>query len=339
MIVLFLSLSCIGQIGKSNTTIKASGSMDTTAKSVIQLSVDSVLRISNLLSNQKDSAKINEIIAVKLSTQKSIATFNTLYIDGIKVEGLKPWKSSECDKTVFFKLDKNVENLLLQFIEREATDKTIIEANFSVGTEKACLASFSDPIYIEVKQTIKAVWVWLMVGVFLVLIGFAIMQNVLKDDNNLYYSLGRTQLFFWTILFVIAYLFICLKTGALPEIPNAILVILGISIATTATSKVIENASNQVALDPTAKSQGWFLDILSDGSSINIQRFQNVVFMLMFGIIFLQKTFSTCLMPDFDNNVLLLLGISSGTYAGMKLTEEKKPQIDPPAENGNMPPV
>jgi hypothetical protein len=39
-------------------------------------------------------------------------------------------------------------------------------------------------------------------------------------------------------------------------------------------------------------------------------------------------------MPDFDSNVLLLLGISSGTYAALKITEPTKEQKEEPKQVG-----
>lgn len=293
--------------------------------------IDSIIRINNI-NSQHDTAKINDIIAIKLATQRPVSAFTTLYIDGIKIDNLKPWKISECDKTVFFQLNRDVEKLLLQFTENESFDKNFITTNLSIGTDSQCLARSSDHFYLEVKQKIKGIWVWVMSLLFVMLIIVALRNNALKDDNNLYFSLGRTQLFYWTILFVFSYLFICFRAGTLPDIPASILTILGISVGTTAASKVIENSTkNNTVIDADAKSQGWFLDILSDGTSINIHRFQNVIFNLVFGIIFIQKTISLEIMPSFDNNVLILLGISSGTYAGLKLTEATKEQNLPPA--------
>jgi hypothetical protein len=139
--------------------------------------------------------------------------------------------------------------------------------------------------------------------------------------------LSRTQLFYWSLLIVFAYLYISFTTGTLPLIPGSILAIVGIGVATTAATRVIENRNKDgVPIDESATSDGFLLDILSDGSSINIQRFQSVIFNLFFGIIFIQKALGTHLMPQFEDNVLLLLGISSGTYAGLKITEATKQQ-------------
>jgi hypothetical protein len=290
---------------------------------------DSIISITDL-STQKDSAKINEILAFKVKTAKPMSYFSNLYVDGIKVKGLKPWGINNDDKIVFFKLDHKVQNLVEQFLESKAIDKADIPVYLSVGDSAKSIINGIRSMPLEVKQRINVTWVWVMTIILIIILAVALKNNILKDDNNLYYSLARTQMLYWTILFGIAYLYICKQTGTLPDIPGSILAIMGISAATTAASKVIENKHKDATpIDPTAKSEGFFMDILSDGSSINIQRFQNVAFNFLFGVIFVQKALSTNLMPDFDNNVLLLLGISSGTYATLKITEATKEQNKP----------
>jgi len=330
--ILFGSVTTFSQ----SVTNGSKNSVDTAKR---QPSADAIIGIKNLRT-QQDSVKINEIIEIKLQTLRSVDSLSTLYVDGIKVEGLKPWKSNNYDKIIYFKLDASIQELLLKFLERKAMDKAIIPVYFSVGNSARPVAKATDPVFIEVKQKINIWWIVVIAALVAIISGFALANNVLKDDNNLYYSLGRAQLFFWTVLFVIAYLLVCFRTDSLPDIPGSILAIIGISVATTAASKVVENTNkDKVHIDAEAKSEGWFLDILSDGSSINIQRFQNVVFNLVFGIILIQKTISTNLLPDFDNNVLMLLGISSGAYAGLKTTEATKEQNKPAPPVGTDPPT
>jgi hypothetical protein len=189
------------------------------------------------------------------------------------------------------------------------------------------------------KQKIKPAWAWIMFVILVMLTALALYKNVLKDDNNLYYSLGRVQLFYWTMLFVVCYIFLCFSTNTLPDIPTSTLIILGISIGTTAAAKIVDNEDKRkVKIDPDAKSEGFIMDILSDGTSINIHRFQNVIFHLVFGLIFIQKAISTSQIPDFDDTILLLLGISSGAYATLKITEPVKEQQKPPPQTGTDPP-
>jgi hypothetical protein len=290
---------------------------------------DSILSIRNL-SSQKDTIRNKEIIAITIQTSANIDTLKTLYIGGIAVPGLAPWKVNPQDKTLYFTNSTAVQALLLQFLESNPFDKSFVPVYLGIGSQHRLVTAAKAPVYVEVRQKINYWWVIVVAVLIAVLVVVALSCNILKDDNNLYYSLGRTQLFFWTLLLMIAYLQICLKTDSLPDIPLSILAIIGISVTTTAASKLIENKTKVGAvIDATAKSEGWLLDILSDGSSINIQRFQNVAFNVFFGIIFIQKAISTHLLPDFDQNVLLLLGISSGAYAGLKMTEAAKEQNAP----------
>ncbi|MFX8785951.1 hypothetical protein ABTM90_19220, partial [Acinetobacter baumannii] len=62
----------------------------------------------------------------------------------------------------------------------------------------------------------------------------------------------------------------------------------------------------------------------------SVHRFQNVIFNIIFGVIFLQKVIAEHKLPDFDNTVLILMGISSGSYAALKTTEPQNSNIQNP---------
>lgn len=292
---------------------------------------DSILSIVNLNSSLGDSATINDIIVIKIRTQRSFLDFDTLYVNGIKVEGTRPWKKNTRDSTVFFQLDGNVQNVMTSFfIQNKSAEKNVIPVYFSVAGKNRGWAKTSQYFYLEVKQKSNTYLIWIIELAILVIAVVAVRKNVLKDDNNLYYSLSRVQLFYWTLVIVYCYLILSSHTEIIPDIPASVITILGISLGTTALGKVIDNNSkDKVAIDPNAKSEGLLNDILSDGTSINIQRFQTVIFNLVFGLVFIQRTLSTWKLPAFDDNVLLLLGISSGAYAGLKTTEATKDQNKP----------
>ncbi|MFC0515080.1 hypothetical protein ACFFGT_12755 [Mucilaginibacter angelicae] len=312
------------QTAGSDSAKKTSGKPDSVAKTTI-LS-DSILNISNL-SGRKDSARLNEIIAIRIKTKLPIDSFKTLYVDDIKVGETAFWSSNDHEKIVYFKIDESVQNLAVQFLASKSLDKARIPVYFSAGSSSGYITKGLIITQLEVKQKISRIWVWIMAVIMAGFLAMGLKNNILKDDSNLYYSLSRTQLLYWTIIFSATYLYICNETGALPDIPGSLLAILGISAATMATGKLIENdQKTKTEIDPKAHSEGFFHDILSDRSSINIQRLQNVLFNILFGLIFIQKTVSSNLLPDFDNNILLMMGISAGTYAGLKATEPTKDQ-------------
>jgi hypothetical protein len=72
------------------------------------------------------------------------------------------------------------------------------------------------------------------------------------------------------------------------------------------------------------------MDILSDDSVagtrriLTFHRFQIVVWTLVLGMVFVSNVLSDLVMPTFDSGVLMLMGISSGTYLGFKLPTGSK---------------
>jgi hypothetical protein len=64
---------------------------------------------------------------------------------------------------------------------------------------------------------------------------------------------------------------------------------------------------------------GFFRDLLQEAGLISFHRFQIVGWTAAFGMIFLVTAYASLVMPTFDNTLLVLMGISSGTYLGFKL--------------------
>jgi hypothetical protein len=85
-------------------------------------------------------------------------------------------------------------------------------------------------------------------------------------------------------------------------------------------AKTIDAATVPVA---DHKSEGFLTDILSDESGISLQRLQMLGWTLVLGMVFVADVWNNYSMPDFDNTLLGLMGISSGTYIGFKVPEKK----------------
>lgn len=71
-----------------------------------------------------------------------------------------------------------------------------------------------------------------------------------------------------------------------------------------------------------APSQGWFFDILSDDCGISFHRLQIFTWTIALGGYFTITVFRDLLFPELDNQLLILMGVSSGTYLGFKLPEK-----------------
>ncbi|MDD1713395.1 MAG: hypothetical protein LUQ69_09555 [Methanoregulaceae archaeon] len=69
-------------------------------------------------------------------------------------------------------------------------------------------------------------------------------------------------------------------------------------------------------------SNGWLMDVLSDGNGISLHRFQMLIWTLVLIGIFFTEVYNKMAMPTFSSTLLALMGISSGTYIGFKFPEQ-----------------
>jgi len=139
------------------------------------------------------------------------------------------------------------------------------------------------------------------------------------------YSLARCQMAFWFFLVLAAFLLIWLITGDYNGIvTQQTLVLIGISAATGMSSAAIDgNKSAAAGAPPAPVHTTFFDDLLTDRNGIAFHRYQMLAWTIALGIIFLYSAYETLATPDFDANLLTLMGISSGTYLGFKLPEKQ----------------
>jgi hypothetical protein len=178
-----------------------------------------------------------------------------------------------------------------------------------------------------------------MFTVMAVLDGYFGMLRDTSVASQKPYSYSRVQLAWWTSIILAAIITIVSLGQGIPTITGGLLVLLGISSATSALARVsdISDRSNPTisSMAQDCTSEGFFYDILSDENGINIHRLQTAIFNTVFGVWFVSFVYSklggnvtaaniNLIMPDFDQNNLILLGVSSGTYAALKTTENKK---------------
>ena len=180
--------------------------------------------------------------------------------------------------------------------------------------------------------------------------------NMLRDISKASprpFSWSRVQLAWWTIIILSSFTAIMLQTGHAPNLHSSTLVLLGISVATTTAARVIDMGDEQnpmIYRHQDVKTTNFFLDILTDQNGVSIQRFQALIFNVVFGIWYIASVqgnlgdpnfclidfpkgdpnLAQCLLhstdfiiPIVSDNNLVLLGLSSATYAALKITENK----------------
>jgi hypothetical protein len=157
-------------------------------------------------------------------------------------------------------------------------------------------------------------------------------------NPKLAFSLGRTQLAFWSIIVIGSYVYVFLFSKESPNIaiPGVNLILMGIAAGTTTVAKVIDNnqqdaaASNNNAtkVQQDIPSKGFFTDIISDETGVSIHRLQNVIWTIVVGGVYIDWVCSNTCLPNentITNTLLGLMGISSAAYLGVKTTENTTP--------------
>lgn len=91
-------------------------------------------------------------------------------------------------------------------------------------------------------------------------------------------------------------------------------------------AKATETAERITTLECTLKttpSRNFIHDVLGDLEGVSFHRFQIFVWTLVLGIIFVISVYADMAMPEFSATMLGLMGISSGTYLGFKIPEQR----------------
>lgn len=212
----------------------------------------------------------------------------------------------------------------------------------SVGVSKTQGSAPSSPPvkaieFVVYKKPILALGAVAM-AVLVVAFGFfAASTTVLRDTPttddagkpNGTYSLGRTQMALWLVLSVAGFIFLWLTLGFyLNVITNGILILLGINSVTGLAAILIDQPpvrANQPAADavaPVRTTQGFLEDLVCDQDGAKLHRLQMMIWTCILAVIFAWNVVWNFVFVNFDTNLLLLMGIVSGTYLGFKPREK-----------------
>lgn len=159
------------------------------------------------------------------------------------------------------------------------------------------------------------------------------------------FSLGRSQMLFWTVIVLTAWLLVGLAAGDWAGFNESSWILMGVGAGTvlgsvsTGMPPVLEKLiaayrtaqeaqppdiaaieAAAAALRKEVCSRSWWSDVSSDYGEIQgLHRMQSLLFTVLIGGYFLIQAYLHGAMPDLSTNVLALLGISGGAYVGFKL--------------------
>jgi hypothetical protein len=167
-----------------------------------------------------------------------------------------------------------------------------------------------------------------------------------------HWSLGRVQLLFWSLNVVIAFLFIWSLAGSTDRLTAFALGVLlvggataggaaaadhftdlraGVLRAEAADAATTPGRQAEIKLQLPRVERGvadrpcrFWSDLVTGQDGVSLARFQYVIWTAVLGIAFWGSVLRNLSMPDFDATFLVLMGISGGTYIGMKRAEGQK---------------
>lgn len=108
-----------------------------------------------------------------------------------------------------------------------------------------------------------------------------------------------------------------------------------------ATEVKLEDARRQIKAARAqlggARSQNFFLDLVSDGQGVSLHRFQMAAWTTVLIGIYLVEVFNNLALPELGSTLLGLMGISSAAYLGLKPGERPESAPAPEAGTGGSP--
>jgi hypothetical protein len=140
------------------------------------------------------------------------------------------------------------------------------------------------------------------------------------------FSLSRVQFGLWTVVISCSYIYLVFCHGcfSLIELNKTALILMGITTATAVAAGTIDASQVSSVRHQDEPSVRFLIDILSDENGISIHRFQNVVWTIIAISLYLCcLSSSSCKLPDLDSTLIVLTGISSTAYVGLKINENK----------------
>ncbi len=172
---------------------------------------------------------------------------------------------------------------------------------------------------------------WFIACIFIILallvlfLALAVKSDILRDigqapeSGRKPYSLSHVQMAIWFFVIISSWLMLYVVKHTLNTITDTLVILMGISAGTGIGGVTIDaNRTREVK-----QSQGFLRDILSDEYGISFHRFQIFAWTIVVASAFIRQVTAYMTMPEFDSSLLILMGISSGTYLGCKVSEKK----------------
>jgi len=164
----------------------------------------------------------------------------------------------------------------------------------------------------------------IIAAILILFLVLAVKSDILRDigpnpaTGRKPYSLALVQMATWFFVIMASWLLLYVVKHTFNTITDTLVILMGISAGTGMGGMAIDTNRNK----PVKQSQGFLRDILSDEYGISFHRFQIFSWTIVMVAVFIRQVTAYMTMPEFDASLLMLMGISSGTYLGFKVAEK-----------------
>lgn len=312
--------------------------------------VVSLLNKTSFVRDAAGQVRIGDCIQLKVDNlnrfirQKPHDANIILFIDNIGLTAIRPFQVDTLNNHIFFHITRKDDankswSLFYRNLNIWNKNDSPIPLTVSIGYHNSGAVKSTVTIKEFVLMKPSAWWQFI-IGVVIILAVFIILAlrtPILRDNmtQNAPFSLARAQLAFWTLIILTSFMYIFFATAEAPNLSNTTLTLLGISIGTVTAARVIDiSHQKNNSMNVGKVSRNILIDIISDPSGISIHRFQMVLWTVILGAIYVFRVYVYCEMAEFSDNLLILMGISGGTYLGLKIPENPISQRGPGAGAG-----
>lgn len=208
-----------------------------------------------------------------------------------------------------------------EFFSRKVSVSVGFEDQAPIPTSVENEKSFTLVLVNKTWFTVSIIIIVALIVLFLLL---AAKTNILRDVGpnpdvgKKPYSLALVQMAVWFFAIMTSWLLLYVVTHSFNTISDTLVLLMGISAGTGIGGVAID--TNRAR--PVKQSQGFITDIVSDDYGVSFHRFQIFAWTIVLVAVFVRQVTAYLTMPEFNSSLLVLMGISSGTYLGVKVTEK-----------------
>jgi hypothetical protein len=305
-----------------------------------QDSLPVLLSITSGNDTRPNAAALGELVVLRIGYLQSLLDRSAkerspvaLVINGLPLRGAAPSTVLPDRDEISFLLQNSgpARPLWDKFLQTRGREHFFTQdVSVTAGLENGSLSAGVDPSipnfsFVLIRQPIFYFCIALTMLLFVLFHIVAYKSDLLRDagtspgTGRKPYSLSRTQMALWFFIVIVSFLLLWVETGRIDTMPFSVVIMLGISAVTALGAAMIDTNGRQGALPDV--SDDFIFDILSDDHGVCIHRFQMAGWTIVLAVVFIYTVFTELRMPEFDSSILLLMGISSGTYLGYKVPE------------------